>query len=1403
MASAADTPPETIVVRPSRGRTALKWTGITLGVLLLVVVAFIAWINSDPGRRFVVRQINNIETATGLGVEVGRIEGSVFGELVIHDLALRDPQGVFFRAPRAELDYRPFAYLQNFIDIRSLVIPEARLYRLPQLRPGDPDAPLLPDIDVDIGRLQIGRLLIDPAVTGQRHLLSLDTRLRIDDGLAKVALGARTIAAPGLPGGDRLALLLEAVPEQNRLDIGLRLAGPGDGLIAGLAGVDRPIAAQIDGRGDWARWQGRARAMLGGEGLADLAIGARNGTFTLSGPVRPGLVVEGPVERLLGPITQLNLVSTFEQRRADLRLRLNSPALAVAAEGLVDLGENRFQDLRVAARLLQPGAIAPNLGGTDVQLALVLDGAFATPGVAYDLRARALRFGTYTAEGLRARGAARVRGEDIVVPVAAQARRISGLDPQFGGLLTNVTLNGDLGIAGTRIVSDNLRIRSDRINATAAIAFDISTGSYLAALQGRVNNYLIDGVGLIDLETDLDITNRSGGFGLSGRIAARTRRIDNASVRDFLGGMANVAANVAVDPSGTVRLDAIRLSSPQLRVTSGSGTYRTGGAIDLRLSGVSQAYGPLTVFVTGTIQSPQVRLRAASPGFGIGLRDVEAEVRATAQGWAVRASGQSSYGPFEADVAILSGRGPLTIQVNRLLFAGLEFAGRIVRSPAGPFVGTLTLTGQGMDGTVRLSAAGRYQQVDVAARANGARIPGDVPVTIQRAIVDASIILFPDAPQIAGDVQVAGLRSDNLSIERARARIDYRGGNGRAQLVAAGSRGVPFQVALNAALSPDLIRAAARGRINEIPFRFAQPAVVRNAGGVWHLDPVRLVVPQGQVRLAGRWGDGLIIQARLDNLDISIVNAFSPNLGLGGRATGSLDFAQPADGSFPRAEARLNFENFTRTGIGSRSAAVNIAFAGSLVPQGGQAAAVIRRGGAIIGRIQARLQPLGPHAGTWVERLLAAPLQGGIRYNGPAEVLTSLAYLPGHELSGPIGIAADFTGRVQQPHFNGVIRSNALTYFNAAYGTRITNLAINGRFDDSRLEIVQLTGRAGEGSISGRGTINLASAAGFPMDIRLALQNAQLARSDDLGATATGNLAITNGPEGARIEGELELPEVRYQFVRQAAANVPQLTGVRRRGEPIRPPGADEEQEGGVPSIWELDLRLVADNRVFVSGMGLESEWSADLRVEGTTTTPRLVGDLDLIRGTLSLAGRRFEVEEGNIFFTGARPPNPQISVRATSDIDGVEVAVNIDGSSANPRIAFSSTPGLPQDEIVSRILFGSSITEISALQAVQVAASLSTLSGGGGGLNPLGQLRAATGIDRLRILGADDTTGRGTAVAAGMYLSDDIYIELITDARGFTATQIEIALSRTLSILSRFGTQSGTNVNLRYSRDY
>jgi translocation and assembly module TamB len=219
--------------------------------------------------------------------------------------------------------------------------------------------------------------------------------------------------------------------------------------------------------------------------------------------------------------------------------------------------------------------------------------------------------------------------------------------------------------------------------------------------------------------------------------------------------------------------------------------------------------------------------------------------------------------------------------------------------------------------------------------------------------------------------------------------------------------------------------------------------------------------------------------------------------------------------------------------------------------------------------------------------------------------------------------------------------------------------------------------------------------------------------------------------------------------------------------------------------------------------MGLESEWRANFRVTGTSAAPQIAGEVELIRGTLGFASRSFDLTEGRVTFTGGRTLDPIIQVTASDEIDDVTVNVNVSGRAFDPQITFSSTPGLPQDEIMSRILFGSSVTNISAIQAVQLAASLNSLRGSGGGLNPMGKLRSATGISRLRLLGPDDASGRGTALAAGQYITDDIYVELVTDARGFTATQLEISLTPWLSLLSQAGGSGVTNFNLRVRKNY
>ncbi|MEE4206518.1 MAG: hypothetical protein V2I39_09500, partial [Erythrobacter sp.] len=205
-----------------RGGRLLRRLGKVVGLGLLavagLVVLILAGLNTAPGKRFIADQVAGLEFENGLEIGIGRITGSIYGEMVLHDLVLSDPQGAFLTSPEVRVDWRPFAYLDNHIEVRSAAAQRMTLLRLPEFRETPPsDEPLLPDLDITIGALRIDRFVAEPAVTGEQRVATLAGRILIRDRRAQARVGARTLDAGGAAGGDRLILALDAVPEANRL----------------------------------------------------------------------------------------------------------------------------------------------------------------------------------------------------------------------------------------------------------------------------------------------------------------------------------------------------------------------------------------------------------------------------------------------------------------------------------------------------------------------------------------------------------------------------------------------------------------------------------------------------------------------------------------------------------------------------------------------------------------------------------------------------------------------------------------------------------------------------------------------------------------------------------------------------------------------------------------------------------------------------------------------------------------------------------------------------------------------------------------------------------------------------------------------------------------------------------
>src|SRR3954467_3464695 len=204
---------------PRRLRRDWKWRLLNelfaaFVALLFLLGGALVLLDSAPGHRFIVDRIARLETASGLNIRIGRIDGSIFGKSQLRNVAVADQRGVFLTSPNIKLDWAPGAWLTNKLSIDSVTADRVTLIRLPKLKPSTAKRPILPGFDVHIGALRIGRLDIGPAVSGKPRSGRLSGKADVHSGRALVELEA-LIAN----GGDRIAFHLDAEPDRDKFDV--------------------------------------------------------------------------------------------------------------------------------------------------------------------------------------------------------------------------------------------------------------------------------------------------------------------------------------------------------------------------------------------------------------------------------------------------------------------------------------------------------------------------------------------------------------------------------------------------------------------------------------------------------------------------------------------------------------------------------------------------------------------------------------------------------------------------------------------------------------------------------------------------------------------------------------------------------------------------------------------------------------------------------------------------------------------------------------------------------------------------------------------------------------------------------------------------------------------------------
>jgi translocation and assembly module TamB len=1354
--------------------------------LLLLVAAGLVLLDTAPGHRFIVDRVGKLETASGLRIRIGRIDGSIFGKSQLKNVAVSDSRGVFLTSPNIKLDWAPGAWLYNSLHIDSLSADRVTLIRPPRLKPSTKRGPILPGFDIHIGELAIRRLEIGPAVTGQPRSGRLVGKADIRSGRALVELSALLNN-----GGDRVTLHLDAEPDRDRFDVDARVISPANGVVPALVGIRRSIDLAVEGDGSWTRWRGTAALDLSARPTARLALGVDRGRYRLQGQWRPAPFLKGKLQRLTTPVVNVRGDATLKDRILDGQLLAGSSAVRAVARGSVDLAANRYRGMRLGIDLLRPPALFPNMTGRNVRMVWTLDGPFGSADYSYRLTSPHVQFDDTGFNDLRAEGRGRLSQWPMRVPIRLSARAITGVGDVAGAMLANPKVEGWLAITPKLVRGDALKLTSAKWNGKLSLLIDLVTGRFEVQLSGAMQRYLIPGLGIVDVITNLKVVpgpNNKGSH-VVGTAKAWVRRLDNSFFRDLTGGLPSLTTNLERGSDGIVHFANLQLYSPKLRL-SGSGQRFRDGTFHIVASGKQAKYGPLRLILDGRIERPRLDIFLEKPNETLGITAMRVLLNPTAAGFDYHASGGSRLGPFTSQGRILlPGDRPTVISIASL-DAGDAHASGDLRSDPGGFTGRLTLATGSLGGTLDFAPQGGAQRIDAHLTANGARFPGAFSVRAGRA--DGTIILAEDRTTVDGSVDVRGFDASGLTLARLTANARLVNGVGQVRAAFAGRRGAAFAFSTLADVSPDTVRVTGSGRIERRPLVLNQPAVFTRSGDGWTLAPTRLTFAGGTAILSGRNGSRPEVHAQVQGMPLEVLDVAWPGLDLKGSATGHLDYAWKSN---REGRVDLKVRGLSRSGLVLASKPIDMGIAAVVTGNNAAVRAVAASGGKIVGRAQARFAPLG--TGPIVAELLNAPLFAQLRYAGPADTLWRLSGTEVIDLSGPLALGADIGGRLSDPLIRGSLRTQNARLESAVTGMVVTNVASQARFSGPQLIFTQLSGStSGGGSVAGNGSVTFSGGKTL-LNLSFDATQALLLNRDDVAARVTGPLQIRSDGESGTISGNLRLNRGLFQLGRaSAAAGVPQLQ--------VRESGVDPEDVIEIEDLhpWKLDLKL-AGNDLRVQGLGIDSSWTTDLQVGGYADSPRFTGRADLIRGDYDFAGRNFRLDHGVIRFRGASPPDPLLDIRASAQVQGLDANVLVQGTGLKPEITFASTPPLPQDELLSRILFGTSITNLSAPEALQLASAVAALQSGSGSLDPINSLRRAIGLDRLRIVPADVATGQKTSVAAGKYVTRKLFVEVVTDGQGYSATRVEYQVTRWLSLLSTVSTIGRSSASVRISKDY
>jgi translocation and assembly module TamB len=567
------------------------------------------------------------------------------------------------------------------------------------------------------------------------------------------------------------------------------------------------------------------------------------------------------------------------------------------------------------------------------------------------------------------------------------------------------------------------------------------------------------------------------------------------------------------------------------------------------------------------------------------------------------------------------------------------------------------------------------------------------------------------------------------------------------------------------------------------------------------------LLANAQVDFLAGWFD-LTTSARAHDLRID-----DPTLGplLNGALTAELSVARQADGMVLVREATLAAPGATVEAEGSLGVdqglieiRASVANLGALIPDVAGPASLagsLRRTGSNW-QIDASAKGPGGIAMSAAGTVAHENAHMDMALNGSAPLALVNRRLSGQAASGLVQFDLAVNGPAEIGSVTGVVSVDNGRFSAPTQNFRLEQIIARVNLSGGRAQLSLAGNVATDGRIRVEGPISLsapynAGIIGRFDNVRLrdsTLYEARLSGLVNLDGPLAGTARVTGAIDVT--EAELRLPQFGPSY--SALEGLKHLHPAREVRRTLRFAGLDSAaQPSSSGPGYLLDLTVNAPNRLFVRGRGLDAELGGTLMLQGTTSNVVPVGELNLVRGRLDLLRRRLELTEGSLWMRGSF--DPVIAFRATTRIEDVDVSLRLDGVASAPDLTVTSVPEMPQEEALSFFLFGRSVTQISALQAVQLASAIRTLSGRGGN-RVTDRIRRAIGVDDLDI----GTDSEGTTQArAGRYISDNIYTDLTVKSDGTSQININLEARPNLVVRGRMGSDGNTGIGAYFEKDY